>query len=320
MMANALNFTLVLTPQPDGKWGSLKEDGETWSGMMGSLVEAKADMALSGLRITQERKDAVDFVDAAHQILITLMAHDSSKKRALVLTRYFEAFTLPAWIGIVLASAVLAIAVHASFRLKLAADRRGDHGDVSLSRSLVLVVYQVFFQRDYSPVDQSAETSGASRLSYFVVCLFSFTVFASYSALLTATMIGSDAEIGMESMEELALSDLHLFLWEDSSTYMSLQLAPPGSPRQAVYRAKVEGKLDSVFIGSNEEIHRKLAANPRSVFIDWDIILAGYPDMYSVRSFRDFTPAQISIGLQKGSEFREALNHQLRKMDQSGIR
>ncbi len=37
VMASALNFTLDLRRQPDGKWGSKREDG-TWSGMMGSLV------------------------------------------------------------------------------------------------------------------------------------------------------------------------------------------------------------------------------------------------------------------------------------------
>ncbi len=54
--------------------------------------------------------------------------------------------------------------------------------------------------------------------------------------------------------------------------------------------------------------------------MDWDTILAGYPDMYAIRDFRDFTPSQVSIGLQKDSEYREAFNNQLKKMDQAGIR
>ncbi len=52
VFADSMNFTLNFTEQPDGKWGSMREDG-TWSGMVGSLVEKKADLALSGLRVTQ---------------------------------------------------------------------------------------------------------------------------------------------------------------------------------------------------------------------------------------------------------------------------
>ncbi len=318
VFADSMNFSLVIEKQADGKWGSKREDG-SWSGMMGSLVEKRADLALSGLRITQSRKNAIDFVDAPYQILITLMAHDNSKKRAIVLTRYFEAYSLGGWISIGVLSLMLSFVVHASFQLPVLKkpSREIKVTEFTYFESLSLVVYMVLFQRDY-PFEPNPNNS--SRLSFFITCLFGYVFFAGYAALLTATMIGSNSELQIETLEDLAASDVHLYLWEDSSTYDSFQLADPSSARGLVYRTKIEGKLEDVFISSNDEIHQKLAANPDSVFLDWDIILAGYPDMYAVRSFRDFTPAQVSIGLQKESEYREAFNYHLRKMDQTGIR
>ncbi len=63
----AMNFSLKSWPQPDGKWGSLLEDGSSWSGMIGNLAEKRADLTLTPLTMTPERKEAVDFAHPAHQ-------------------------------------------------------------------------------------------------------------------------------------------------------------------------------------------------------------------------------------------------------------
>ena len=46
----------------DGQWGGLK-DGK-WTGMIGDIVNGRADIALASLDITQERSTAVDFLMA----------------------------------------------------------------------------------------------------------------------------------------------------------------------------------------------------------------------------------------------------------------
>ncbi len=151
------------------------------------------------------------------------------------------------------------------------------HGSSSLSPAgaLALVTYLVVFQRDHPLCGDLSDPSrpASARLTFFVTCLFSFVFFSCYSGLLTATMIGAESELSVESMLDLEASDLSLHLWEDSSTFDSFKDAPPESPRGKVYKAKVEGKLDEVFINSNEEIHAKLvkqvlfipAASTRSI-------------------------------------------------------
>ena len=129
-------------------------------------------------RIAQERKDAVDFVDAVHQILITMMSHDNSKRRAIVLTRYFEAFSLAGWTGIAVLAAALSFVTYSAFRLAFVRNQNettegreeeerrrrpkrkrkksaaAETEEFSFANSLALVAYLLVFQRDH-PVEQA---------------------------------------------------------------------------------------------------------------------------------------------------------------------
>ena len=64
-LANDIGFKYYIYEVPDGKYGSCKSDQldcqEKWSGIMGQLVERKADLALSAMTITPLREKYVDF-------------------------------------------------------------------------------------------------------------------------------------------------------------------------------------------------------------------------------------------------------------------
>ena len=51
-LQKVLNFSYTAYPSPDGQWGTLREDG-SWTGVVGELQRKKADIALSGLMVTQ---------------------------------------------------------------------------------------------------------------------------------------------------------------------------------------------------------------------------------------------------------------------------
>ncbi len=307
-MATSLNFSLKLEPQPDGKWGTLGKDG-TWNGMMGSLVEKKADLTISALGITSERKNAVDFMETAYEGQVTLMAHDLSKRKAIILTRYFDAFTPQAWFAIVL-FALLCGAI-----LSPSVGKQWSGTPFSI-QGLVIVSHLLIFQRGYSA---TLETK-SGNFSYFIACLFSFIIFASYSGLLTATMIGKHAEVDLVTMDNVADSDSSLYIWEDAFTFMKFQAASPKNPWGKVYKRKIKEKENIVFVRSYKEIYEKLSNDPNAIYIGGDTLLAIYQDVYRVHKFRDFIPMQMSICLQKDSEYRESFNYYLRKLDQSGIR
>ena len=47
---STLSYTAYASP--DGQWGTLRPDG-TWTGVVGELQMKRADIALSGLMVTQ---------------------------------------------------------------------------------------------------------------------------------------------------------------------------------------------------------------------------------------------------------------------------
>ncbi|CAG5126548.1 unnamed protein product, partial [Candidula unifasciata] len=54
-----LDFTFIISPVPDGKFGSLK--GKQWTGMIRQLVHKEADIALAPFQMTTDRAEVVDF-------------------------------------------------------------------------------------------------------------------------------------------------------------------------------------------------------------------------------------------------------------------
>jgi selenophosphate synthetase-related protein len=48
-LVSRLNFTAEVGISKDGKWGSLNDDGMTWNGMVGMLVNEETDIVTAGL-------------------------------------------------------------------------------------------------------------------------------------------------------------------------------------------------------------------------------------------------------------------------------
>ena len=48
-LVSRLNFTAEVGISKDGKWGSLNDDGKTWNGMVGMLVDKETDIVTAGL-------------------------------------------------------------------------------------------------------------------------------------------------------------------------------------------------------------------------------------------------------------------------------
>nr|XP_022299225.1 probable glutamate receptor [Crassostrea virginica] len=59
-LASQNNFTYSIVPEPDGVYG-VKDDKGNWNGMMGKLVNKKADLAAADLTVSSTRRTAVSF-------------------------------------------------------------------------------------------------------------------------------------------------------------------------------------------------------------------------------------------------------------------
>ncbi|XP_060523976.1 glutamate receptor ionotropic, kainate 2-like [Cylas formicarius] len=60
-ICNVLNCSFTFELVPDGKYGNFDPVKKEWNGLIGHLLERKADLAICDLTITYERRRAVDF-------------------------------------------------------------------------------------------------------------------------------------------------------------------------------------------------------------------------------------------------------------------
>lgn len=74
-----VNKTFSFYIVPDGKYGGIGKDGK-WNGMIGEIVEGKADLAVAGLSVITSRSQVVDFTPVYMQTQIGIVTRSSYKK------------------------------------------------------------------------------------------------------------------------------------------------------------------------------------------------------------------------------------------------
>ncbi|KAI8478410.1 Glutamate receptor ionotropic, delta-1, partial [Branchiostoma belcheri] len=81
-LSKLLGFKYKLYEVQDKKYGSPQEDG-TWSGMIGDVMQGKADFALSAITITPQRERVVDFTKRYMDFAVGILLKKPVKKTDL---------------------------------------------------------------------------------------------------------------------------------------------------------------------------------------------------------------------------------------------
>ena len=61
MKYHNLSFEYELYMAPDGQYGEQDEETGTWNGIMGELVNRKADIGIGAIKMLAERESVIDF-------------------------------------------------------------------------------------------------------------------------------------------------------------------------------------------------------------------------------------------------------------------
>uniref|UniRef100_A0A6P7GIM5 Glutamate receptor ionotropic, kainate 3-like isoform X2 n=1 Tax=Diabrotica virgifera virgifera TaxID=50390 RepID=A0A6P7GIM5_DIAVI len=72
-LSKILGFNYTFELQADGKYGVLNKVTGKWDGMMGEIIDGRADLAITDLTITSERESAVDFSEPFMNLGITIL-------------------------------------------------------------------------------------------------------------------------------------------------------------------------------------------------------------------------------------------------------
>ncbi|GFY64030.1 glutamate receptor 4 [Trichonephila inaurata madagascariensis] len=97
----------------EGTYGDFDSSKQRWSGMIGEIIQGKADIAVSDMAITGKRQRVVDFTDPFDMVSFSvLMKNPNSIRAASSMFFVFNAFSVNVWICILVSAFLFSILFH----------------------------------------------------------------------------------------------------------------------------------------------------------------------------------------------------------------
>ena len=199
VLAKQLNFRVELRHHPRRVWGSRDVNG-TWRGLLESVVNDKADMAIGGTSVTWTRAGAVDFLrefSRVHSVFVThrpppLPVHHT------VLAQ----FPLPLWLLLVL-SLLFVAAVSAFWR--------SCYYDLAL-----MEIFKILLGQDIC----RKVTTLSDRIFTGSWMLAAFVIACVYTSKLTSFLINGAPGHPVETLEQLAASSYQLAVSPSNKVFL----------------------------------------------------------------------------------------------------
>lgn len=99
-LANLLRFKYRIHLVGDGKYGSFNETTGRWEGMIGELIDDKADIAIVDFTITSSREKVVDFTYPFMSTGISILYEKPTTKETS-LWSFLDPFSIIVWVYLV---------------------------------------------------------------------------------------------------------------------------------------------------------------------------------------------------------------------------
>ncbi|BFZ17475.1 hypothetical protein BsWGS_20513 [Bradybaena similaris] len=206
IFSSQLNFDFVLTEVEDGKWGSINKESKTWNGLVKALLDNKADIVMTAMKINPERAEAVRFsvpyLETGIKIIVAL------REGAISPTAFLEPYDYASW------SFILIFSVHATgssilifewlspYGLNMGNTPKREHR-FSLFRSFWLIWSMLFS----TSVPTNSPKGIASRFLANIWALFALVFLASYTANLAAFMITKEEFYDLSGIKDPRLQN-----------------------------------------------------------------------------------------------------------------
>ncbi|XP_078696651.1 glutamate receptor ionotropic, kainate 5-like [Branchiostoma floridae x Branchiostoma belcheri] len=200
-LSSVVDFRYELYESPDNIAGNKLPDGN-WTGVIGQLVNKKADLAVSALTITSLREKVVDFTKPFMEYGNVLVMRRPSQE-----DRHILAFTHPfhwqVWLCIVTCMFTVGILLFLTSRLRLkmnAGDRHANNDRAFNLRNSLWFVYWSMMRKGGEPPPRSLST----RIMAGFWWLFVLIVVSTYTANLTAFLTVKRLKHPVTSLDDLA--------------------------------------------------------------------------------------------------------------------
>uniref|UniRef100_A0A8C4QTS2 Glutamate receptor n=1 Tax=Eptatretus burgeri TaxID=7764 RepID=A0A8C4QTS2_EPTBU len=326
LLAAQLGFTFSVQEAPENKYGHPLPDG-SWSGLLGEVMNKRADLGLGAVTITPQREAVVDFTRRVLDRGIGLLF-----RRPSIASEFFSClspFEPSLWTCLSITVFLIGLMVHRLNHLQHPPHSRADGGAERTSShgsglaSTIWALYSSLVQQGGEPV----LTSVSARVMLAVWWFFTLIVVSSYTASLAAFLTLSRLATPISSLQELARQTdvtfgtvLHSALYEQ----LHARALNPSLPEYSTY-----AHLWAIVSRNNgsENCVRNVAEGLDRVkrggyaFL-WDTAVlehAALSDDECTLSVRNMVYDKgYGLALQQGSPFKDVFSQRLLELQENG--
>ncbi|XP_011700722.1 PREDICTED: glutamate [NMDA] receptor subunit 1 isoform X2 [Wasmannia auropunctata] len=322
-LAKVINFTYSLALSPDGQFGSyvIKNTSiggkKEWTGLIGEIVNERADMIVAPLTINPERAEFIEFSKPFKYQGITILEKKPSRSSTLV--SFLQPFSNTLWILVMVSVHVVALVLYlldrfSPFgRFKLANTDGTEEDALNLS-SAIWFAWGVLLN---SGIGEGTPRSFSARVLGMVWAGFAMIIVASYTANLAAFLV-----LERPKTKLTGINDARLRNTMENLTCATVK----GSAVDMYFRRQVElsnmyRTMEANNYDTAEDAIRDIKIGKLMAFI-WDssrLEFEAAQDCELVTAGELFGRSGYGIGLQKGSPWADAVTLAILDFHESGF-
>ncbi|OCT71958.1 hypothetical protein XELAEV_18034936mg [Xenopus laevis] len=322
-LSNRLGFKYEIYQAPDGKYGHRLSNG-SWNGMIGELINKRADIAISAITITPERENVVDFTKRYLDYSVGIMIKKPEER--INIFSLFAPFDFAVWACIAAVIPVVGVLIFVLNRIQAVRAQSSSQTSQSTSSTLqsaIWIVYGAFVHQG----GESAANSVAMRIVMGSWWLFTLIVCSSYTANLAAFLTVSRMDNPIRTFQDLAKQvDLPYGTVKDSSVYEYFKSKGANTLVQdrtfaELWRTIGKNNGSDNCVSSPSEGIRK-AKRGNYAFL-WDVTVVEYAALTDDECSVAVTGNTISskgygIALQHGSPYRDIFSQRILEFQENG--
>ncbi|XP_032429902.1 glutamate receptor ionotropic, delta-1 isoform X2 [Xiphophorus hellerii] len=328
-LAKILGFKYEIYQVADSKYGSQLPNG-SWNGMIGDLINKRADLAVSAITITPERENVVDFSKRYLDYSVGILLRKPEEK--INIFSLFAPFDLAVWACIAAAIPVVGVLIFLLNRLQAlrsSSSQNAPPGHLSNGvgsgtlHSAIWIVYGAFVQQGGDGMVGSV----ALRIVMGSWWLFTLIVCSSYTANLAAYLTVSRMDHAIRSFQDLARQiDVEYGTVRDSAVYdyfrnKGTNPLEQDSTYAELWRTISKNDGMDYSVSSPSEGIRKAKKSPYAFL--WDMAVLEYAaltddDCTITVSGNSMSSKGYGIAMQHGSPYRDLFSQKILELQEKG--
>uniref|UniRef100_A0A8C6YF01 Glutamate receptor n=1 Tax=Naja naja TaxID=35670 RepID=A0A8C6YF01_NAJNA len=322
-LSKNLGFKYEIYQSPDGKYGQQLHNS-SWNGMIGELINKRADLAISAITITPERESVVDFSKRYMDYSVGILIKKPEEK--INIFSLFAPFDFAVWTCIAAAIPVVGVLIFVLNRIQAVRAQNSSQSGACTSSTLhsaIWIVYGAFVQQG----GESTVNSMAMRIVMGSWWLFTLIVCSSYTANLAAFLTVNRMDNPIRTFQDLSKQmDVSYGTVRDSAVYEYFKAKGTNPLEQDSTFAELwktiskNNGADNCVANPSEGIRKAKKGN--YAFL-WDVAVIEYTaltdDDCSVTVIGNSISSKgYGLALQHGSPYRDLFSQRILELQEAG--